>query len=115
MWKIKLKGLQYHARIGVHEFEQVEGNRFEVDILIHCKRTLPSEDKLSDTIDYAEVYTIVSGVMAKPCRLIETAAASILAELLQQWPTDHAFTVRLSKLQPPLGGEADRVVIELYG
>lgn len=113
MGRIVLQGMAFTAYVGVHDFEQEQGNRMLVDVELESPEIHSDNDMLSDTIDYAKVYQIVAEVMQGRFQLIETVAQRIMQQLqAAEFPSCH-FTVRVSKLNPPFGGPADRVFIEL--
>lgn len=104
--KIELKAMKFYAYHGVMPQETIVGNHFIVDLIL----TAPLQqavvtDKLDDTINYAAVYTVVKQEMNIPSKLIEHAAGRILFALKEQFPALTAIDLKLSKLNPPFGGD----------
>lgn len=104
--QIELKEMKFYAYHGVMEQEQKVGNHFVVNLLL----TAPLEkavayDRLEDTINYATVYELVKQEMSIPSRLIEHAAGRILLALKNYFPQLLEVELKLSKLNPPFGGD----------
>ena len=70
-------------------------------------------DELEDTINYATVYTIVKEQMDIPSKLIEHVAGRILYALKDRFPGLAAIELKLSKLNPPFGGDVHSASIIL--
>lgn len=103
---IELRSMNFYAYHGVAQQERVVGNNFVVDLII----TAPLEaavksDNLDDTINYATVYEVVKREMMIPSKLIEYAAGRILKALKERFPAITDVEIRLSKLNPPFGGD----------
>ena len=101
--RITLTGLRVHGRHGVHDHERVHGQQFVVDVLVWFDLgPAAATDELSATLDYGalagKAAQIVGGA---PCKLIETVAARIAADVL----TDHrvqAVEVTVHKPAAPI-------------
>ena len=104
--KIVLKAMRFYAYHGVAEQERQVGNTFLVDLTLTAplQRAVAS-DRLEDTINYAEVYETVREEMQIPSRLLEHVAGRILDALHHRFPTLQAAEIKLSKLNPPFGGD----------
>lgn len=116
MGKIVLEGMEFFSYHGCFSEEQVIGTRFIVTLELDTDTGLAeTTDKLSDTINYQEVYKIVGHEMERPSFLIEHVARRILDALRQAFPSVRHMRITLSKINPPLGGKVDRVtcVLEL--
>lgn len=111
--RIFLTGMKFHAHHGVYPNERLEGGSFEVDLELELKTDLSKlNDRLVNTIDYAEIYQLVSKVMDRPVNLLEEVAHRIGRELKCISKIDY-YRIRVSKLQAPIGGEIERVSIEI--
>jgi len=113
MAKIILEGMLFKSYIGVHDFEQAHGNRFEVTLAVELANHIDANDHLAATLDYSELYTITALVMQGRFQLIETAAEKILAEIQSRYQNIASITLRICKLDPPLNGSVNKVCIEL--
>ena len=104
--RIELKEMRFYAYHGVMPHETKVGNNFVVNLIL----TAPLEqavrsDELDDTINYAAVYEVVKEQMDIPSKLIEHAAGRILYALKERFPQLAAIELKLSKLNPPFGGD----------
>lgn len=104
--QIELEAMKFYAFHGVAPQETRVGNTFVVNLVL----TAPLEkavasDNLEDTVNYATVYEVVKHEMAIPSKLLEHAAGRILKRLKETFPPLLAVELKLSKLNPPFGGD----------
>ncbi|KAK3275418.1 hypothetical protein CYMTET_16452 [Cymbomonas tetramitiformis] len=80
--QIFLRGLLFHGYHGVLPEENVLGQKFIVDLVLSADLQLAGQsDNLENTVNYAEVYKSVKGVVEGPHhQLIESVAESIASE-----------------------------------
>jgi len=103
MLKINLSKLWFHAEHGLFEEEKILGGDFMVDISISYQpKSAPHQ--LSETIDYAAVYSLVKQKMAQPAALLETLVMNIADESLQTFPLAEEVCVSIQKTNPPIAG-----------
>ena len=99
---IELTGLTARGFHGVLESERRDGQNFVVDIAMRLPP--PQADKLNCTVDYSAVAESVTALIGgQPVDLIETLAARIADELLDQWPLLTRVAVTVHKPQAPVG------------
>lgn len=114
MDKIILEGLSYYAHHGVHDFEKLYGNHYNVDVIIEADLKKAGEtDDLKDTIDYRRVYTAVTVAFKQRADLLEHVAARIIKDLMDTWPQIDAVEVKVAKLNPPIDGDVRASAIEM--
>lgn len=114
MNKIILENMEFHAFHGCLEFEQELGNTFIVSVSMELDTSHAGKtDELDHTLNYQLVYDVIRGQMEMPSKLIEHVGQRILDSLFNGFPQINALEVKLSKLNPPLGGKVERVTIEL--
>jgi len=114
MSKIILENMEFHAFHGCLEFEQQFGNTFIVSLSMELDTTHAGlTDELDHTLNYQLVYDVVKAQMSIPSKLIEHVGQRILDDVFDKFIQIKELTVRLSKLNPPLGGNVERVTIEL--
>ena len=102
---IELEGMEFHAYHGCLERERSEGNLFIVDF--HGETDLRKaalSDALEDTVNYGDIYQIIKTEMATPSDLLEHVAGRIVRGIAAQFPEFKAFSVRVSKKNPPVDG-----------
>jgi len=114
MGRITLEGLEFFAFHGYYDEEQKIGNKFGVDITIETSlEKAQSDDKLSETINYEELYRLISAEMNKPSRLLEHIGGRIINSVFNNFPLVTFIEVRISKFNPPIGGICRRAVVTL--
>ena len=94
--------------------EQQLGNTFIVSLSMELNTEKAGKtDNLEDTLNYQLVYDVVKVQMEIPSKLIEHLGQRILDSVLNLFSEIQELEVKLSKLNPPLGGKVERVTIEL--
>jgi dihydroneopterin aldolase len=113
--KIKMNGMQFYGFHGVFPAETELGQRFYVDVeLLLPLSKAGVNDHLEDTVNYAEVYYLVKGIIeGKPFKLIEAVAERIASELLQTYTKINEVTVRVTKPHPPFDIHFAGVTVEI--
>lgn len=115
MATIVLQAMQFHAWIGVYADEQAHGNDLLVDVTLSSEGIRSSHDALTDTLDYVLVYQVVKEVMGRRYQLMETAVQDIITGI-RALPWEIAgVKVKMSKLNPPVGGVMHSVSVEMEG
>ncbi len=114
MAQILLEHMHFFAYHGCFEEEQKIGNRFVVDLSFHYNtKNAEKTDWLKETIDYQEVYKVVSDEMAKPSKLLEHVGRRIVDALKIKFKGIKYINLKISKCNPPIGGELDKVSVVL--
>ena len=103
---ITLEGMEFFSYHGCFKEEQVIGTNFIVDLKIETdvKEAVLTDD-LHKTINYQTVYQLVKKEMDIKSKLLENVGQRILTSLLINFPTINSVEVKVSKLNPPLGGK----------
>lgn len=111
---IHLKGMEFYAYHGFFEEEQKLGNRFTIDLEVNVDfGEAGREDELALTVDYGQVYEVVSSVMKSPAKLLEAIATDINSDLLKAFPAVKSAKVMVSKHNPPIGGLCEMASVSL--
>lgn len=111
---ISLEGLEFFAYHGYYDEEQKMGNKYSIDIAITVDlNRAAQEDRLSLTVNYEVVYTIIADVMKIKHRLLEHIAYKIIEAVKEQFPEIQQITVNVSKFNPPIGGVCERSKISI--
>ena len=114
MGTIRIEGMQFYAFHGHFDAEQKVGNKFIVDIKIKTKTANAAKsDQLKDALNYQSVYDIIKMEMAIKSRLLENVADRILNALYSQFTSIKKCSVKISKINPPMGGEIEKVSVTL--
>lgn len=112
MASISLEGLEFFAFHGAYAEEQQNGNRFLVDVWFELDCSIPAQtDKLEDTTDYAKIYQIIKAEMLVRSNLLEHVARRIGEKIKIGFPTVVSCKVKVSKMNPPIGGKCDKVSV----
>lgn len=114
MGRIFLEQMEFFSHHGCFEEEQIIGNKFIVDIVMEASTVAAEEsDNLFDTVNYQEVYHIVKAQMELNSKLLEHVAARIADKIKKTFPEVAKLTIKVSKMNPPLGGKLERVSVEI--
>lgn len=105
---ILLENIEIFAYHGVFEQETKVGNSFMINLKLDIDLTNPSfSDELADTVSYADVFEIVKGEMKIPSKLLEHVAGRIIRRLRTTYSEIESIEIKLSKRNPPVGGQVD--------
>jgi dihydroneopterin aldolase len=112
MGLIHIEGMEFYAFHGHYREEQIVGNKFLIDVTIETDMEKPMEsDNLKDAVNYQRAYEIVKQEMQKKSHLLEHIAGRILNALHTEMEGIKKATVKVSKMNPPVGGRANSVSI----
>ena len=106
--------MRFYAHHGCFEEERAIGTHFLVDLQLETDtKTAEVSDSISDTVNYLEVYQVVKHEMDVPSNLLENVAHRVGKAVLIQFPDIKNIVVKVSKLNPPLGGQMESVSVEV--
>lgn len=109
---ITIESMEFYAYHGCFEEEQIIGNRFIVDIVLQTDTSEAEKtDDLSKTVNYQKVFQIIQKEMEIKSKLLEHLAHRIADAVYHTFPAIQGLTVKVSKLNPPIGGKVDRVSV----
>ena len=111
---ITINDMRFYAHHGCFEQERVIGTHFRVDLAFTTDTSKAEvSDNISDTVSYLDVYHVVKAEMMTPSHLLEHVARRIGERVLADFAAVETVTVKVSKLNPPLGGQMESVSVEL--
>jgi len=111
---IKLENIRVFSYHGCLKEETKIGSDYLVDLEVKGDLQQSAKtDLLSDTVDYVFLNKIVREEMLKPSHLLETVAKRILIRILNEDHSVKKATVWVSKLNPPIGGDVEKVTIKM--
>ncbi len=114
MGTIKVENIKVYAFHGCLEEEGRIGSEYSLDVTVTADlSTSAVTDDLKDTVDYVLLNAIVTEEMAKRSKLLETVAQRILDSIFKKSPLVTFAEVKLSKINPPIGGNVEKVSILL--
>ena len=70
-------------------------------------------DNIADTVSYLDVYQVVKREMEISSHLLEHVARRVGESVKREFPTVVSVRVKVSKLNPPLGGQMESVSVEV--
>ena len=112
---ISLENMEFFSYHGCFAEEQVIRTRFVVNLHFETETTEAERtDDLNKTVNYQTVYLLVKAEMEQKSKLLEHVARRILDKLQETWPAITTARVKVSKMNPPLGGQLENVSIELH-
>lgn len=114
MGRIAINDMRFYAHHGCFEQERAIGTHFRVDLqLITDTSRAEMSDNIDDTVNYLEVYQVVKQEMMRPSHLLEHVARRVGEAVLSAFPQIEIIQLKVSKLNPPLGGQMASVSVEL--
>ena len=106
--------MRFYAFHGCFEEERAIGTHFRVDAWIETDtEKAQHSDKLDDTVNYLSVYQSIKKEMEQPSKLLEHVAERMASTILNLYPTVEKVRIKVSKLNPPLGGHLGAVSISI--
>ncbi len=104
--------MEFYAFHGHFKEERIVGNKFLVDLTIETDMKLPAEsDNLKDAVNYQRVYEIVKAQMELKSHLLEHIASRIIDSIYSELKGIEKITIKVSKMNPPMGGKIGSVSI----
>lgn len=112
MGVITVSGIKLYAYHGCMEEEAKIGSDYEVDVVLEADLSeAAASDDLTKTVDYVAVNKVVEEEMAIRSKLLEHVAQRIINKLAANHPEIVSMEVSVAKLNPPINGNVDRVVV----
>lgn len=106
--------MRFYAHHGCFSQERAIGTHFTVDLVFSTDTAHAEQsDNIADTVSYLDVYQIVKREMQKPSNLLEHVARRVGEAVLKEFPAVTDIKVKVSKMNPPLGGQIHSVSVEL--
>ena len=113
---IQVKGIRCYAYHGCLKEETKIGGEYVVDVWVRADvGKAAKNDHLEDTVDYCDVYRIVTREMKVPAKLIEHACQRIIISLKKELRQAKKVKVRVTKINPPMNGDVRSVSVILQG
>ena len=114
MGTIQVNNIKLYAFHGCLDEEAKIGSEYRVDVEVKADlRKSAKTDALVDTVDYVHLNYIVKEEMAIRSKLLEEVAQRILNRFFKELRKVKKARVAVSKINPPIGGNVEEVVIIL--
>ena len=112
MGTICIDSMEFYSFHGHFREERIVGNKFLVDLTIETDMKIPVlSDNLKDAVNYQRVYEIVKHQMEIKSHLLEHIAGRILDAIYAEIEGIKKVTVKVSKMNPPMGGKIGSVSV----
>ena len=106
--------MRFYAHHGCFSQERAIGTHFVVDLSFNTDTTRAEQsDSIADTVSYLDVYQTVKREMQQPSNLLEHVARRVGEAVLKEYSAVTDIKVKVSKMNPPLGGQMHSVSVEL--
>jgi len=113
---IQVKGIRTYSYHGCLKEETKIGGEYVIDVWVQADLAKAAKtDNLDNTIDYCDVFRIVTREMKVPGKLIEHVCQRIIISLKKELRQAKKVKVRVTKLNPPMNGDVSQVSITLRG
>ncbi|MBT7987283.1 MAG: dihydroneopterin aldolase [Euryarchaeota archaeon] len=112
MFKVGLENYTVMGKHGAYDFEHQEEQPFVVSIWVELRNS-SFDDKLENTINYAELQSLVDRVIidSPPIRLMETMMVKI-TESIKQNPLVSKINIRIEKPKAALPKDGGLAIVE---
>jgi dihydroneopterin aldolase len=111
---ISIEQMEFYAYHGCFKEEQIIGTRFLVDLTLESNTDIAEKsDDLKDTVNYQEVYLLVKTEMEIKSKLLEHVGRRILNSVKERFPEVKTAELKISKMNPPLGGKIKNVSLKM--
>ncbi|PID68129.1 MAG: dihydroneopterin aldolase [Flavobacteriia bacterium] len=116
MGYITLQNIKIFATHGCLTEEAKIGSEYCVNVRVKADlKPSAQSDLLKDTVDYVALNRIVKEEMAIRSQLLEHVAERIINRILKELPMVKKVEVDVAKINPPIGGNVDRVIVTMKG
>lgn len=114
MGVIILENIKIYSNHGCLDEEARIGSDYLVDLEAHADFSKACvSDELEDALDYVTINRIVKEEVDTRSKLLEHVCQRILTRIGEELTTVTYAKVKLSKLNPPIGGHVEKVSIIL--
>jgi len=114
MGLIQIEDMEFYAYHGCYQEEAIVGNQFLVNLELETSMDNPAEtDNIEDALNYQIAYQLVKREMAKRSHLLEHIGKRILDALYAEFSGIERASIKISKMNPPMGGKMKCVSVTL--
>jgi 7,8-dihydroneopterin aldolase/epimerase/oxygenase len=111
---IYMNDVRLRAFHGVDPQEQVVGGTFIVNLRLKVAVDKAVEnDNIDDTVNYAEIFSLMKEEIMIPSKLIENVAGRIAKRIIGTFPQVEMVDISVTKQNPPLGADCCGVGVQL--
>lgn len=111
---IEIENMEFYAYHGCFAEESAIGTHFRVNLKMKVDTSRAQvSDSIDDTVNYLSVYQSVKDEMSEPSHLLEHVAERISNRVLKDYSEVEYVCVKVTKLNPPLGGKMEGVSLTI--
>lgn len=111
---IEIEGMEFYAYHGCFKEEQVVGNKFTVYVRMeYDAQKAAISDNVHDALNYQRAYELIKVQLSEKSHLLEHVCQRILDTLYANFTELQKATVKVSKMNPPMGGQIQKVSLTL--
>jgi dihydroneopterin aldolase len=112
---IYLNEARFYAYHGVMPQENEVGTEFLVTARAAINVTAAmNHDMVEVTLDYGVLYNLIKEEMAITSQLVEHVAGRIAKRVFKTFPQVTSLDLKITKLNPPIGGDCAGAGVELF-
>jgi len=112
MGRIILEDMEFYAYHGCFAEEQIIGGKFLITIKIVTDTSEAEKtDNITKTVNYQEVYAVIKKEMELKSKLLEHVASRIADAVKNHFPAVEEISVKVTKINPPVGGKMGGVSV----
>jgi 7,8-dihydroneopterin aldolase/epimerase/oxygenase len=111
---VSVEGMEFFAYHGCFKEEAIIGTKFVVDVSIETDtRKAEETDDLSTALNYQHVFLLVKKEVEIRSNLLEHVGRRILNSIKKEFPFIVGAKLKISKMNPPLGGKVHQVSLTM--
>ncbi len=111
---VELSDIKLFAYHGCMPEERIIGSEYLVQLKVQTDFSRAAKtDDLTDAVDYISLYKIVEEEMKIPANLLENVATRIFNKIDQEYESIQKIWIQISKLNPPIDGNAHSVSVSM--
>jgi dihydroneopterin aldolase len=114
MVSIELQNIRLQAFHGIYEGESKTGSTYEISIKVSFEEGKNEFSDIRDTINYAELFSIVKQRMQVATPLLEKVADGIIRRIKHQYPHTREVSLSIYKLQAPIENFEGKIGVTLH-
>ncbi len=113
---IEIEGMEFYAYHGHYKEERIVGNKFVLNLRLETDTTKAEiSDDIEDALNYQTVYEIIKEQMQEKSYLLEHIAKRILDAIYSKFENQIiSAKLKVSKINPPMGGQIKKVSVTLF-
>lgn len=102
MFSIQLENLVFKAFHGLYPEEKNFGGKFIINLSVNLNAINKESIEISETVNYENLFQIVSYHMNQPTDLLENVLTQIANDILKQFNQVQSIDISITKKNPPI-------------